>query len=162
MMGGSWERIVVQQSKISACPPNQIMDLLILVDTTSDFSAGVIYRPRNTLNIIKYLVGSYRISAWDTHVGIGAYNGKNITTEIYPNQFGNDPTDSTANEKYEAKLDEYYPTTEKSDDPNYRSLKSSTVPALQQKPLPFESVLTWQSAILGQSFRDGVNKVKLL
>jgi len=75
MVGGSWERIVVQQSKISACPPNQIMDLLILVDTTSDFSENVVYKPRTTLNIIKYLINSYHISPWDTHIGIGSWNG---------------------------------------------------------------------------------------
>ena len=36
--GGRFERVVVRQSKISACPPNQIMDLFILVDTTSGIS----------------------------------------------------------------------------------------------------------------------------
>ena len=109
---GDLERIVLEQKKVSACPPNQIMDFLILgqfknfpkilkkktficlnlfykfskVDTTSDPS-GIKYEPRDTVKMISYLSSVYRIGKWDTHLGLATWDGSSIRTEIYPDTY---------------------------------------------------------------------------
>lgn len=107
---GDLERIVLEQKKVSACPPNQIMDFLILgkfqnilvkkrfgakmhrifklskVDTASDPS-GIKYEPRDTVKMISYLSSVYRIGKWDTHLGLASWDGSSIRTEIYPDTF---------------------------------------------------------------------------
>ena len=86
--GGRFERVVVRQSKISACPPNQIMDLFILVDTTSDLEFGVQYKARQTIEILMTIVSAYKINLWDSHIAIGVWDGDDINDVVELNDFG--------------------------------------------------------------------------
>ena len=76
------------------------MDLLILIDTTSDFSQGVVYRPKKTISILRFLINSYYIGPWDTHIGIASFDGNKIENEIYPDDFGSDPKVKNSRDLY--------------------------------------------------------------
>ena len=92
-------------------------------------------------------------------------NGVNeIDTEIAPDEYGNEPGPSAAESKAELikRMEEYYPTTDKSDDPHYRSLGSSTIATSLQKPIKFKDVLKWKNDKLEYNFRAGVKQVTIL
>jgi hypothetical protein len=163
MMTGSWERLVLEQSKLSACPPNQIMDLLLIVDTTSDFDSPPNYQPLETNKILNYLIGSYNIDAWDTHIGIASFDGKSLKSEILPNQFGKTADDGNSTAAFLEYLATYLPTSDQPDDPNLKSLRASKVPLDQIKPLSYDMTKRWLDSDpdLEGTFRDGIRKVQL-
>ena len=140
------------------CLPVMI-DLLILVDTTSDLTNGVKYKPRVTLNILKYLIRSYHIGLWDTHIGIGTWNGREIETELKPDEYGTTPGDMKGQDQMIARIEEFYPTSDDNDDPLYQSFKSSPIKVIDQKPITFQRIREWKANDMIGTFRDGVKTV---
>ena len=76
------------QQKLSACPPNQIMDLYIVVDTASHPLNTKSYDPHENLKMVQFLATAYnKIGKWDTHIGLATWNGNNMIREFHPREF---------------------------------------------------------------------------
>ena len=76
------------QQKLASCPPNQIMDLYIVVDTASLLSNPKSYDPLQNLKIVHFLTTAYnKIGKWSTHIGLASWNGNNMIREFDPRQF---------------------------------------------------------------------------
>ena len=72
---------------------------------------------------------SQKKGPWAAHIGFGTWNGREITTEIFPDKIGTEYAQSfdETRQLMNATISEFYPKTNDKNDPNLRSFSPSRI-----------------------------------